>query len=299
MSSTTRSSALGLAAAVAAAIAASPAPVRALGPGPGAPGAAAALAATVLAHRAGPRLAVATVSPAERTVRATLGADRAFARTAALGVALEGAQAAAERATPGLAAPALAGPDIAVPDLTSHDRADADAARIARVARAAAIEDLLLGDAAGAIDLSHVDELEKRQGGPQWRCLAEAIYFEARGESVAGQVAVAEVILNRVDDPRFPGTICGVVRQGADRSSGCQFSFMCDGRPERVRDREAFARAGKIAGLMLEGRPRVLTGAATHFHTVDVRPRWARRMVKVGRIGDHLFYREPLRLAAN
>jgi hypothetical protein len=183
------------------------------------------------------------------------------------------------------------------PDLAALAAQDAETAAVAREASAGMLADALLGDVAGAIDLAHVGRMAAPDGGKEWNCLARAIYFEARGEPIEGQVAVAEVILNRRDDPRFPKTVCGVVDQGAKRS-GCQFSFMCDGRPEKVRDREAYALAGNIAHLMLEGRPRVITGAATHFHTTFVRPSWARRMVKTTRVGAHLFYREKVRTAA-
>ncbi len=185
------------------------------------------------------------------------------------------------------------------PDLGALGEEDALAAAVARGASDDIIEELLLGDAAGVIDLANIDRISGGAGGAQWRCLAEAIYFEARGETIAGQFAVAEVILNRVDSARYPSSICGVVRQGAERSSGCQFSFQCDGKPEVIRDRRAFAKAGKIARLMLEGRPRTLTENATHFHTTAVRPKWAKKMVKVVKIGDHIFYRKPTQVASN
>lgn len=126
-------------------------------------------------------------------------------------------------------------------------------------------------------------------GDAQWTCLAKAIYFEARGESIRGQFAVAEVILNRVDSALYPDTVCRVVNQGG--SGGCQFSFTCDGRKDRIRDAEAFATAGKIARAMLDGAPRLLTHGATHFHTRNVRPGWAHRMPRTASIGAHFFYR--------
>lgn len=134
-------------------------------------------------------------------------------------------------------------------------------------------------------------ELPAAEGDREWRCLAEAVYFEARGETIQGQFAVAEVILNRVDSRRYPDTICGVVRQGASRMNACQFSYVCDGRPEVVAERRAFLRAGKIARLMLDGAPRALTGGATHFHTRQVKPRWSKRFLRTASIGEHLFYR--------
>lgn len=121
--------------------------------------------------------------------------------------------------------------------------------------------------------------------GPEWHCLATALYFEARGEPVKGQFAVAEVILNRVGDPRYPDSVCGVVNQT------CQFSYTCDGVSDRIREPAAFVRAGKIADLMLRGAARALTDGATHFHARNVRPDWSRQLPRTAQIGDHYFYR--------
>lgn len=186
-----------------------------------------------------------------------------------------------------------------LPELAALDDEDAEAQAIAQVASQSMISDLLLGDVAGVIDLDHIRRMPRVEGDAQWRCLAEAIYFEARGQSLAGQVAVAEVVLNRVDSPNYPRSICGVTRQGAERLNACQFSYQCDGKPELVNDRGAWALAGKIAHLMLEGRPRMLTSAATHFHATRVSPGWSRRLERTARIGDHVFYRYPTRVASN
>ncbi|WP_421780800.1 cell wall hydrolase [Falsirhodobacter deserti] len=124
-----------------------------------------------------------------------------------------------------------------------------------------------------------------------WKCLAEAVYFEARGEPLQGQFAVAEVILNRVDASSYPSDVCAVVTQG-EKGSVCQFSFICDGKPEVVTEKRAFERAGKIAAVMLDGAPRMLTKGATHFHTRAVNPSWASRLPRTAAIGGHLFYRE-------
>lgn len=132
---------------------------------------------------------------------------------------------------------------------------------------------------------------------PDLQCLTKAIYFEARGESPKGQAAVAEVILNRVESPTFPRTVCGVVNQGGN--GGCQFSYTCDGRSDIVRERAAWQRASKIAAAMLAGAPRDLTDGATHFHTPKVRPDWARRFTRTAVIGRHIFYRQPMRTASN
>ena len=137
----------------------------------------------------------------------------------------------------------------------------------------------------------------KAHGDQQWACLTEALYFESRGEPPAGQFAVAEVILNRVEANDYPATICGVVRQGSGAS--CQFSFYCDGHPETIAEPAAYERAGKIAALMLAGAPRDLTDGATHFHTVAVKPHWAQVFDLTASIGVHKFYRAPLRLASN
>ena len=128
-------------------------------------------------------------------------------------------------------------------------------------------------------------------GDAQWECLKTALYFEARGESLKGQFAVAEVILNRVDSPRFPKTICGVVKQGG--GGGCQFSYVCDGARDVMYESGAAARAARIARVMIDGAPRALTGGATYFHSRAVRPSWARRFPQTAAIGAHLFYRQP------
>ncbi len=135
--------------------------------------------------------------------------------------------------------------------------------------------------------------------GADWRCLAEALYFEARGESVKGQFAVAEVILNRVDNADYPDTVCGVVHQGTGRKYQCQFTYTCDGHKEVISEPRAFDQVGKIAHLMVEGAPRPLTKGATHYHTRAVSPRWSRVYPRVATIGVHHFYRRPTRVSSN
>jgi spore germination cell wall hydrolase CwlJ-like protein len=128
-------------------------------------------------------------------------------------------------------------------------------------------------------------------GDAQWQCLKTALYFESRGESLKGQFAVAEVILNRVDSPAYPKSVCGVVGQGGKGS--CQFSYNCDGNGDVMRDAGAADVAGRIARVMLDGAPRTLTAGATHFHTRAVSPNWANRFPRTAAIGAHLFYRQP------
>ena len=136
----------------------------------------------------------------------------------------------------------------------------------------------------------YLDSQRTASGNSEWRCLTEALYFEARGESVKGQFAVAEVILNRADSSRFPSSICKVVNQGTGRKHACQFSYTCDGRPENVSDKKSWNRVGKVARLMMDGAPRSLTSGATFYHTTAVRPSWARKFRKTAQIGVHLFY---------
>ena len=124
-------------------------------------------------------------------------------------------------------------------------------------------------------------------------CLATAIYFEARGEPEDGQLAVAQVVLNRVKNPAYPSTICGVVFQNKSKRNRCQFSFACDGRPERVTDKSAWAQAQELARRSVEEQRATFieeVGSATHYHATYVRPRWAGRMTQTDKIGRHIFY---------
>jgi len=139
----------------------------------------------------------------------------------------------------------------------------------------------------------------KASGGAQFQCLAEALYFEARGESLKGQFAVAEVILNRVDSPRFPNSVCGVINQGTGRKYACQFTYTCDGLPEHISEPAAWDRVAKVAKAMLSGAPRALTNGATFYHTHAVRPSWSRKFTKTASIGDHFFYRAGYRVSSN
>jgi len=124
-------------------------------------------------------------------------------------------------------------------------------------------------------------------------CLAEAVYFESRGEPVRGQIAVAQVIMNRVFSPFYPNDVCGVVHQSSSR--GCQFSYNCDGIPNVVTEPEAMARAMHIARDMLNGKlwmPEV--AKATHYHAYYVHPDWISEMHTISQMGVHTFYRPRL-----
>lgn len=124
------------------------------------------------------------------------------------------------------------------------------------------------------------------------QCLASGIYFESRGESVKGQAAVAQVILNRVRNPAYPDTICGVVYQNEDWRNRCQFSFACDNIKDRVNSEYHWKVAREVALAVTAGKIWLKeVGSSTHYHAIYVRPGWARTMKKVGRIGLHVFYR--------
>ncbi len=148
-------------------------------------------------------------------------------------------------------------------------------------------------------DRSFLAALPSASGGAQWRCLSEALYFEARGETVKGLFAVAEVIMNRVDSASYPNSVCGVINQGTGRKFACQFTYTCDGREEVISEPGAFARVSKVAKLMVDGGDRPLTDGATHYHTKAVNPSWASRFPRTASIGVHYFYRQPTRSASN
>jgi len=122
-------------------------------------------------------------------------------------------------------------------------------------------------------------------------CLTQAIYYEARGETPAGQAAVAQVVLNRARHPAFPKTVCGVVFQGAYGGRTCQFSFACDGSMRKRREPGAWARAERLAARALSGSVMNEVGNATHFHTINVSPGWSPHLIRIGQVGLHIFYR--------
>lgn len=124
-------------------------------------------------------------------------------------------------------------------------------------------------------------------------CLAEAVYYEARSEGVTGQLAVAEVVMNRVKNPHFPKTVCGVVFQGQYRNTGCQFTFTCDGSRRQAPRGQAWDRARAVALHVAMGLNKPVTNKATHYHTDYVNPYWSAGLVETAEIGTHIFYRFP------
>jgi spore germination cell wall hydrolase CwlJ-like protein len=149
--------------------------------------------------------------------------------------------------------------------------------------------------------IDSLPKIDDEHRSESWSCLSEALYFEARGESVKGQFAVAEVIMNRADHGTFPDSVCGVIKQGtaSGRKYQCQFTYNCDGVKNRIHERDAYERVGKVAHLLLDGAPRELTDGATHYHTKAVSPRWSRTFPRTTTIGVHHFYRMPTRLTKN
>jgi spore germination cell wall hydrolase CwlJ-like protein len=131
------------------------------------------------------------------------------------------------------------------------------------------------------------------------RCMAEALYYEARDQGTMGMVAVAAVIKNRMKSDSYPDTACGVVHQakmwaGAPIRHKCQFSYFCDGLPERPAEKEAWEMALQIAGALIDTDFKMVgLEQATHYHTISVQPSWATVLEPCGRVGDHLFYAAP------
>lgn len=125
-------------------------------------------------------------------------------------------------------------------------------------------------------------------------CLAQAIYFEAAFEPLDGQRAIAQVVLNRVRDANFPDSICGVVYQGWQRKTGCQFSFVCDGSlTRRPPEADQWAHAWDVALEAVSGHVERAVGTATHYHADYVHPYWGPTLVEIGKVGQHIFYKWP------
>lgn len=161
-----------------------------------------------------------------------------------------------------------------------------------------AVPDNAQGLSERRFDRAWIDAQPAATGGKEWGCLAEALYFEARGESMKGMFAVAEVILNRVDTSRYPDTICKVVNQGTGQKFRCQFTYTCDGLAETISEPRAYERVGKVARMMIDGAPRNLTSGATYYHTKAVSPRWSRVFDRTVTIDDHHFYVNPALVVA-
>ena len=173
---------------------------------------------------------------------------------------------------------------------------------------------LITTQAAGSTFQEPIEgEMFAQSDEPELYCLAMNIYHEARADHIAGQYAVADVVLNRVLDTRYPNTICGVVKDGPVKESWktkqypdlddskriynpvrhkCQFSWWCDGRSDTAHDIDSWMKAQEIAQRLAQsGKYRGITEGATHYHATYVSPKWAPTLDQVGRIGSHIFYR--------
>lgn len=199
----------------------------------------------------------------------------------------------------------LAGVPPALTSLVTNDGADILATAYAPTdafhADASPFDALLMGDQSGRFipplatgdhDWLKLPLPATSFSSEEQKCLSTAIYFEARGESLKGQAAVAQVILNRVRNPAYPDGICGVVYQNATLYNRCQFSFACDGAPERIVDRRAYDVAREIAMAVTGGKIFLQDiGSSTHYFATYVRPDWADAMEEMTQIGSHIFYR--------
>jgi len=128
----------------------------------------------------------------------------------------------------------------------------------------------------------------------QLDCLTTAIYYEARSEPIAGQLAVAQVVLNRTNSSVYPSTVCEVVYQGSNRSTGCQFSFTCDGSLNtEPKDRVLARSRASAVNVLLEMNGNATIERATHYHTIAVNPIWSANLLRTANVGSHVFYRFP------
>lgn len=125
---------------------------------------------------------------------------------------------------------------------------------------------------------------------PELICLSLAVYHEARSEPLMGQVAVAEVVLNRAESHSYPDSVCEVVTQGGTRRHRCQFSYYCDGKAETPHNRQAWRRAVVVAKLTQSGVIGADLDGSTHYHATYVQPYWSNHFTLVTQIGQHLFY---------
>jgi spore germination cell wall hydrolase CwlJ-like protein len=190
-----------------------------------------------------------------------------------------GQQPAAQRAPATAAAPTKPAPVIP---------AGPSAALLAKVPEPTLADALAVTPAPAFVDSGSADAAKRAL-----ECLTAAVYYEARSEPLEGQQAVAQVVLNRVRNPAYPASVCGTVYEGSSRSTGCQFSFTCDGSTAARREPAAWERARQVAEAALAGFVYAPVGSATYYHTTAVNPWWAAKMTEVAQIGAHIFYRLP------
>ncbi len=223
----------------------------------------------------------ATASPSQNRASATSPANepvREVVHQALAERALHGATPQVSRAI-ALGSSTPAQPDAVPIEVSSFPRATLALGSASRPSDKSARPDY-----AALVDHNKLDE--------ERRCLAEAVYFEARSEPQEGQAAVAQVVLNRVQSGLYPTSICGVVYQNRHHYKACQFSFACEGKSLRITEQESWAAAVRVANEVMDGRTYITdVGRSTHYHATYVKPRWARALTRMDMIGRHIFYR--------
>jgi len=146
------------------------------------------------------------------------------------------------------------------------------------------------------VSASSLENGKKAGNSPDLHCLAQNIYFEARGEPMVGMVAVGHVVLNRAADSRWPRRVCSVIKQGGyKKRHRCQFSWWCDGRSDQPMDSAAWKESLHVAKMIKNGAANDPTNGALWYHAVSVRPVWAKKLDRYARIGQHIFYTDPKR----
>ncbi len=188
--------------------------------------------------------------------------------------------------------PSIVGPDPDMKVMASLPPPSVDAAKATESGESVAPKGEVNADNQRAKSPAERLALDEKSRAKSEKCLAEAVYFESRGEAVRGQIAVAQVVMNRVFSGKYPDTVCGVVYQNKYRHFACQFTFACDNTPDVIREPDMWDRARKIAKAMLDGQiwlPEV--GKSTHYHAYWVRPSWVSEMKKMYKFGVHTFYR--------
>lgn len=189
-------------------------------------------------------------------------------------------------------AEAFQGVDISKVEISGHAETLADFHTDKKISNSL-MRDLVMTD--DLIGISKDTFLTAKFKAQEHRCLAEAIYYEARSETKSGQKAVAEVVQNRVKSKHYPNTICGVVYQGAERTTGCQFSFACDGSTMKEPRGKHWTIAQDISTLMVTGGVKPFTDNSTHYHTVAINPVWSSNLRATKNIGFHKFYKFKFR----
>jgi spore germination cell wall hydrolase CwlJ-like protein len=203
---------------------------------------------------------------------------------AALGIARRYDPALQQPLQPGLWVDATSGSYDAPPEFKLRDLSPQQAMLV----NASMPISILPNSAAKPFELAASSPAEE---GHALQCLSAAVYYEAASQDDDGEAAVAQVVLNRLRHPLFPKTVCGVVFQGSQKTTGCQFTFTCDGSLNRAPSGEGWARAERIAARALHGYVFKPVGEATHYHTMWVVPYWSPTLVKLTQVGAHIFYR--------